>query len=110
MFLNVLKQDNSNNERRGTIKEVWSQDDYEIQIAGLFMGENDDDLPMEDLGRLRNLCEAREVLEVECDLLDVFNIRYIAVDKYDFAHTPGRMNQQFSIKAYSDDDFSLLAK
>ena len=31
----VLKQDNSNNERRGTIKEVWSQDDYLIQIAGI---------------------------------------------------------------------------
>lgn len=106
----VLKQDNSNNERRGTIKEVWSQDDYEIQIAGLFIGENDDDMPLVELDKLRALCEAREVLYVECDLLDVFNIKYIAVEKFDFAHTPGRMNQQFSIKAYSDDDFSLLAK
>lgn len=106
----VLKQDNANNERRGTIKEVWSQDDYTIQIAGLFMGNDQDDIPMDDLGKLRNLCEAREVIEVECDLLEIFNIRYIAIEKFEFAHTAGRQNQQFSITAYSDDDFSLLVK
>ena len=105
-----LKQDDSNNQRRGSIKEVWSQDDYTIQIAGLFMGETDDDIPMADLERLRSLCEAREVVEVECDLFEVFNIRYIAIEKFDFAHTAGRQNQQFSITAYSDDDFSLLVK
>lgn len=107
---NVLKQDNSNNERRGTIKEVWSQDDYTIQIAGLFMGKNDDDIPMDELGKLRNICEARQVIEVECDLLEIFNIHYIATEKFEFAHTNGRQNQQFSITAYSDDDFSLLVK
>lgn len=106
----VLKQDNSNNERRGTIKEVWSQDDYSIQIAGLFMGESEDDIPMADLEKLRNMCEAREVIEVECDLFEVFNIKYIAIEKFDFGHTAGRQNQQFSISAYSDDDFSLLVK
>ena len=51
-----------------------------------------------------------EVVEVECDLFEVFNIRYIAIEKFDFAHTAGRQNQQFSINAYSDDDFSLLVK
>lgn len=106
----VLKQDNSNNERRGTIKEVWSQDDYTIQIAGLFIGKTENEIPMADLGMLRNLCEAREVVEVECDLLEIFNIKYIAIEKFEFLHTAGRQNQQFSIKAYSDDDFSLLVK
>lgn len=106
----VLKQDTHNTERRGSIKEVWSQDDYEIQIAGLFIGDDAEGMPQNDIEKLRNLCEAREVLYVECDLLDVFNIKYIAIEKYDFAHTPGRNNQQFSITAYSDDDFSLIVK
>lgn len=106
----VLKQDNTNNNRRGTIKEVWSQDDYNIQIAGLFIGQEEDDIPMNDLGKLRNLCEARELIEVESDLLEIFNIRFIAIEKFEFAHTAGRQNQQFSITAYSDDDFSLLVK
>ena len=74
------------------------------------MGEDDDDIPMADLEKLRSLCETREVVEVECDLFEVFNIKYIAIEKFDFAHTAGRKNQQFSITAYSDDDFSLLVK
>ena len=37
---NVLKMDNNVENRRGTIKELWSQDDYAIQIAGVFMGKN----------------------------------------------------------------------
>ena len=106
----VLKQDSSNNQRRGTIKEVWSQDDYTVQIAGMFIGDTDDALPRTDLEKLRGLCEAREVVAVQCDLLDVFGIKYIAIEKYDFAHTAGMQNQQFAITAYSDDDFSLFVK
>lgn len=106
----VLKQDNAQSERRGSIKEIWCQKDYEIQIAGLFMSKSEEDLPLDDLAKLRMYCEARKVVEVECDLLEVFNIQRIAIETYEFAHTPGRKNQQFSIKAYSDDDFDLLVR
>lgn len=106
----VLKQDNGINSRRGSIKEVWSQKDYEVQFAGVFIGKTENDIPMEDIERLRAYCEARKVIEVECDLLEVFNITRLVIESFDFAHTPGRQNQQFSIKAYSDDDFSLLVK
>ena len=34
---NVLKADSN---RRGSIKEIWSQDDYEINIAGVLIGED----------------------------------------------------------------------
>lgn len=104
----VLKQDNSGSQRRGSIKEVWSQKDYEIQFAGIFIGKDENDIPMQDLERLRAYCEARKIIEVECDLLEVFNITKLAIETFEFGHTPGRENQQFSIKAYSDDDFSLL--
>lgn len=106
----VLKQDNAQSERRGSIKEIWCQKDYEIQIAGLFMSKSEKDLPLDDLARLRMYCEARKVVEVECDLLEVFNIQRIAIETYEFVHTQGRQNQQFSIKAYSDDDFDLLVR
>ena len=35
-------------------------------------------------------------------------ITRIAIESFSFPHTAGAENQQFSIKAYSDDDFSLL--
>lgn len=106
----VLKQDNSKNQRRGTIKEVWSQDDYTVQIAGILIAENENQMPEQAIRKLRNLCEARELIEVENDLCMLFNIKYIAIEKYEFAHTKGQQNQQFAITAYSDDDFSLFIK
>jgi hypothetical protein len=103
----VLRQDNGRSERRGTVKEVWSQQDYQVQIAGMFIGA-DGYFPIEDVNRLRDYCEARKVLLVCNDLLEAFGIHRLAIESYDFAHTPGYENQQFAIKAYSDEDFSLL--
>jgi len=106
---NVLKQDNRSYERRGTIKEVWSQNDYDIQIAGILIGNNGD-FPADDIMKLRAYCEGREIIDVDCDLLNFFGVTRIAIESFDFPHTPGRENQQFSIKAISDDDFDLLIK
>lgn len=106
----VQKYDDSRTERRGTVKEVWCSNDYEIQIAGVFIASESDDLPTEDMERLRAYCESPKVVEVENDLLEVFNITRIAIETYQFAHTPGRQNQQFTIKAYSDDDFELIVE
>ena len=104
---NVLKQDHNNYKRRGTIKEVWSQNDYEINIAGVFTSK-DGQFPMSDVMKLRAYCEERDILDVECELLEAFGITRLAIETYSFPHTSGTENQQFSIKAYSDDDFSLL--
>lgn len=104
---NVLKQEAGRSHKRGSIKEVWSQDDYEIKIAG-FVQAGDGDMPAEDILRLRAYCEERKTIYVENDLLELFDITRIVISKYSFDHTPGRENQQFSIQAYSDDDFELV--
>ena len=103
----VLRQDNGRTERRGTVKEDWSQQDYQIQIAGMFIG-SDGYFPLEEVHRLRNYCEARKVVLCCNDLLEAFGISRLTIENFDFAHTPGCENQQFAIKAYSDEEFSLL--
>ena len=104
---NCLKQPSDQHERRGSIKEVWGQNDYEIQIGGI-LSDADDEIPYDDLVKLRAFCEERKTVYVECDLFEPFNIQRIAIHSYEFQHTAGRGNQTFTIKAYSDDDFSLL--
>jgi len=106
---NVLKQNNSDNTRRGSIKEAWSQDDYEVNIAGVLMGK-DGEFPSEDLLRLRNYCEARKVIDVESDLFCLFNINRLAIESFELPYTKGNANQMYVIKAYSDDNFELLIK
>ena len=93
---------------RGSIKETWSQDDYEITIAGLL--QNDDKGYLnDDIFMLREYLEAAESVHITCDLLNnVFDIKRIAIESYDFPFTKGMENQAFTIKAYSDDNYQLL--
>jgi hypothetical protein len=94
--------------RRGTVKELWSQDDYEVNIAGVFMG--DGELPETYLRKLRDFCEAGQIVEVESVLFSIFGITRLAIEDYALPFTKGVENQQYTIKGYSDDLFELMVK
>lgn len=106
---NVLKQ-NASAPRRGSVKELWAQEDYSISIAGILRSADDDALPESDLWTLRKYVEARELITVENDLLLIFGITRMVIESFDLPHTPGAANQQYNITAYSDDDFELLVE
>lgn len=91
---------------RGSIKERWAQDDYDITIEGVLIG-TDGRYPEADVARLRNFCEAAAVT-VLSPLLEVFGISRIVIESWDFPFTSGENNQNYSIKAYSDDIYKLL--
>jgi hypothetical protein len=95
--------------RRGAVKELWSQDDYEINIAGIIIG-HDDLLPKNNLRILKNMCEARQAINIKSGLLSVFGIDRIVVEDFSFPFTKGMENQMYTIKAYSDDNFGLLVE
>ena len=82
----VLKAGINDSERRGTVKELWSQDDYEIAISGIFICK-DNKLPDGDIRRLRAYCEGREAVEVQSPLFTLFNIRRIA-SRVTSSHSP----------------------
>jgi len=93
---------------RGSIKETWSQDDYEITIAGLLQADDQDALGRH-ISRLKKYLEVAESVHIVCNLLNnVFAITRIAIESYDFPFTKGVENQAFTIKAYSDDNYQLL--
>lgn len=94
---------------RGTIKERWTQDDYQLKISGVLISYKENRYPKEDVEKLRKLCEVSS-LEVECPLLYLFGINKIVVENYDFPFTSGLQNQAYEISAYSDDIYKLLIK
>ena len=112
---NVIKRryvakSNAKENRRGSIKECWSQDDYEITIAGVLIAEDNASL-VELMKKLREICDKDEAVKVVCKYVnDSFGINYIAIESYDFPFTKGMENQSFTIKAYSDDSYELLEK
>ena len=92
---------------RGSVKELWSQDDYEINIAGVFIGKTGE-LPERELRVLKNICEARLAMNIKSKLLGLFGIFKIVIEEFSFPFTKGMENQMYTIKAYSDDNFDLL--
>ncbi|MFU8843481.1 MAG: DUF6046 domain-containing protein [Bacteroidales bacterium] len=105
----VARRNVAKSKGRGTIKERWSQDDYRVTIKGLFMNLTDIAVyPEEDVARLRALCEAREIIEVDCELFRLFGIDRMAIDTYDFPFSKGENIQGYIITGYSDDIAELL--
>lgn len=91
---------------RGTIKERWTQDDAEITISGLLIGNNQS--LAENLSLLMRYCNLAAPIQVQCRILNELGIYDIVIEQYDLPHTKGQANQAFSIKAYSDDVYDLL--
>lgn len=96
-------------EKRGTIKEHWTQDDYEISIQGSLIDcFNENRYPREQVRQLRMICEAKKDLKVNCLLFQLFDISRIVIEDFDIPFTKGENIQGYSLKAYSDDLFELL--
>lgn len=91
---------------RGSIKERWAQDDYEVTIEGVFIGTNGR-YPEADVARLKNFCEAASVTALS-PLLEVFGISRLVIESWEMPFTAGQANQNYTIKAYSDDVYKLL--
>lgn len=106
----VLKVKTGDKERRGTVKELWSQGDYEVSIAGVLMSGEEGKLPKDDIRKLRGYCEGRESVEVSSPLLTLFGIRRLAIESFEFPHTAGMENQMYALTCSSDDFYkeSLL--
>lgn len=104
---NVLKQGNAE-QIRGTIKELWSQDDYEITIAGILIDSEGNKLPDSDLKKLREICEHNKEILVQSPLFTIFNITRMVIESYELPFTKGIENQMFTIKGYSDELYDLV--
>ena len=104
---NIIKKRNVNKGSvRGSIKERWAQDDYEITIEGVLIS-TDGKYPEQDVSKLRKHCEAASVSCLS-PLLEIFGINHIVIEEWELPFTSGTENQNYSIKAVSDNDYKLL--
>ena len=97
----------------GSIKERWTQEDYEITITGvligsLLTGSVNECYPIKDFEKLRDFMTAPKSLKVFCELLQLLGINKIVIEDFSFPFTKGENVQAYEIKAYSDYDYKLL--
>ena len=105
----IAKKQVAKGKVRGSIKERWSQDDYQISISGILMNPKGTGYPGEDVKVLKRLCEAAKV-QVMCPLFEIFSIDQIVIESFDFPFTSGPFNQAYTIGAVSDDIYKLLLR
>lgn len=83
-------------------KEYISDNDYDINISGVFATDDANIYPKEDVDALIRACEAPIVLDILCPYLYRFGITKMVVTGYDFPQEKGVYStQRFSIKAKS---------
>ena len=104
----IVKKQVSKGSVRGTIKERWSQGDYQVNINGILIGAQGA-YPSADVKLLRAFCEAGRVL-VQSPLLEIFSINQVVIESWNMPFTAGAANQAYSISALSDDIYKLLLR
>lgn len=101
----IVRRYVAKSERGGSIKELWTQDDFSISITGVLIGEEN----YKNVKRILQYCVATESVRVVCPILnDAFNIHRLAIETYDFPHTKGDNNYQFTLRGYSDENYLIL--
>ncbi|GGG47014.1 DUF6046 domain-containing protein [Epilithonimonas arachidiradicis] len=95
-------------ERKGTVKEYICTEDYNINIKGVCVNENDPETyPAEQVAELKRMFEINDSLEVISNpFLELFEIRNIVLKDVQFDEMAGEQGlQKFTMTAVSDQDF-----
>jgi hypothetical protein len=93
----------------GSVKELWTKDDYEIIITGmLYDHTKPNELPQQLITRLDGLCSLKKPLYAQCALLEALGASQIIIESWEFPPTPNIGYQAYSIKAFSDQNFNLF--
>ncbi|NME69005.1 DUF6046 domain-containing protein [Flammeovirga aprica] len=111
----VIKRTGINrSKKRGTVKELFMEDDYVISIQGLLMDNTNSGFepaykvmskrfPEQSFKTLRAICEKQQAVKIESMVTSLLNIEYIAIETYSFPGQKGTPDRQaYTIKGYSD--------
>jgi hypothetical protein len=93
--------------KRGIVKEVIYMDDFDIEIDGIIIGDNQDLLAEDDISKVINLCEYGLSLYVRHEFLNLLGINMLVITNFELPTEAGEgMNvQKYKITALSDEDF-----
>jgi hypothetical protein len=102
----LIKTQLDNN--KGTFKELFAINDYQVIIRGFCVEDNSDNYPEAQVRRLKNLCEKRSSIIIVNKLTGYFSIDKIVIESYNFPAIEGYQNlQPYELMCWSDKDFSL---
>jgi hypothetical protein len=90
---------------RGSVKELWSQDDWSVSISGVFLGPTAAD----DLQMLVEMVNYQGDVAMYCDLFDRLEIYSLVIESFTF-NEPSPGLYKWSLTCVSDDSYDLLVE
>lgn len=95
--------------RRGSVKELISSEDWEIEIRGICVNtESLEFYPEDQVAAINELDAREEALEIECALTSLLGIYRIVIEQIRFPEMIGMQHAQaYELKCVSDEDFIL---
>ncbi len=102
----VVETPLTGSEMRGSVKELVSVDDYKIQIRGIIVNTENESYPEDYVLRIRELCEARESVLIDCPVCELFDIAEMVITDFSLPEVRGLHFQAYEINGLSDDDFT----
>jgi hypothetical protein len=94
--------------KNGTVKELISLDDYDINIRGVLVNMDGDDLPHDAIADMKRMFELPVSLSVHSDLFQLLGIYNIVITDIKWPALEGYSNvQPYVITAYSDEPREL---
>jgi hypothetical protein len=98
-------------ERQGTVKELYSTDDYSISLKGFFIDDKNRIWPEEDLKAFKRLFELQTAVVLENALTNVFlgNDQKVVIESFELPEVEGGRKhvRPFNIQLESDSIFTL---
>lgn len=94
--------------RKGTVKELISVDDYEIEIAGVIL---ESDYPDETIAELHDIYDINESVTLECALTDIFleEEDKVVIKSIEFPSMKGyETSQAYKMSLVTDKSFELV--
>ncbi len=104
----VVKRSVAKSEKRGTIKERWSEDDIQISIQGSFVHPDLYTYPSQNVTDLTNLIRQKTAIEVQNELLQLLDVHQIVIEEFELPFSKGENVANYSIEAVSDDLYNLF--
>jgi hypothetical protein len=98
-------------ERRGTVKELYSTDDYAISLKGFFIDDKNRTWPEADLKAFKRLFEMQSAIVLHNALTNVFlgSEQRVVIESFDLPEVEGGRKhiRPFNIQLESDSIFTL---
>jgi hypothetical protein len=95
------------NSDTGTVKELWSAGDWELEIKGVVFGDDPTKLPEAEINRLRWFAEVKRAIKVKSPFFVLLGVEWMVIESIEFPETRGYNYQAYVIKAFSDKPFEL---